>query len=260
MIKNFIPLIRRGLLLGRDIKKLNYSSKQWLKAMKITPVNYSALIMHADCRHYAKGKDIKKNKKKSVVLDENELQQLFNTDKLFKEITKPIDHFKKELTDNTSLRSSQGVIENISIHFEGEVYKIQDLAEIGKKNPKLYILNFSAFPQTIPAVMATLQNSHLNINPQQDGTKIFVPVPKVTKEYREALAKKAKMYFFKCKEQIREVQIKYSKKLKSMENVSEETKFRVTDQLSALGNRHISVAEEILKTKQKELLQNEDEK
>ena len=37
--------------------------------------------------------------------------------------------------------------------------------------------------------MKTLQGSGMNLNPQQDGLRIYVPIPKVTKEYREKLVK-----------------------------------------------------------------------
>jgi ribosome recycling factor len=35
----------------------------------------------------------------------------------------------------------------------------------------------SSFPQAIPNVLQAIQVSGMNLNPQQDGTTIFIPVP-----------------------------------------------------------------------------------
>lgn len=56
---------------------------------------------------------------------------------------------------------------------------IRDLAQINRKNPKMVVLNFSAFPQTITAVLQALNESELNLNPQQDGTLVHIPIPKL---------------------------------------------------------------------------------
>lgn len=71
-----------------------------------------------------------------------------------------------------------GAIEELVIEFEGEKYTIRDLAQINRKNPKLLALNFSNFPQTIPTVLQTLNESGMNLNPQQDGVSVFIPIPK----------------------------------------------------------------------------------
>lgn len=64
------------------------------------------------------------------------------------------------------------------VTFEGDEYVIQDLAQIVRKNPKTIILNMTSFPQAIPAVLESLKASSMNLNPQQDKTSIFIPIPK----------------------------------------------------------------------------------
>ncbi|RZC31953.1 RRF domain containing protein, partial [Asbolus verrucosus] len=36
----------------------------------------------------------------------------------------------------------------------------------------------AVFPQTIPAALKAIQKSGMNLNPQQDGTTLFIPIPK----------------------------------------------------------------------------------
>jgi ribosome recycling factor len=69
-------------------------------------------------------------------------------------------------------------LDSLPVKFEGDEYVIQDLAQILRKNPKTIILNMSSFPQAIPAVLESLNSSGMNLNPQQDKTSIFIPIPK----------------------------------------------------------------------------------
>ncbi|KAJ8981858.1 hypothetical protein NQ317_017536 [Molorchus minor] len=112
----------------------------------------------------------------------------------------------------------------------------------------------SIFPQAIPAALNAIQKSGMNLNPQQDGTTLFIPIPKVTKEHRENLAKNAKMLFVKSKDSIRDIQMKYIKQTKRKDGVSQDLSRNVEAQLIAIADSYISEAEQILENKQKELL------
>ena len=71
--------------------------------------------------------------------------------------------------------------------------------------------------------MKTLrETSGLNLNPQQDGTRIYVPIPKVTREHREKLSKGAKQKCNETKEQLRKLQ---SKKISLLSQIELEGKF-----------------------------------
>lgn len=69
-------------------------------------------------------------------------------------------------------------MESLPVTFDGDEYVIQDLAQFVRKNPKTLILNMTSFPQAIPAVLESLKTSGMNLNPQQDKTSIFIPIPK----------------------------------------------------------------------------------
>jgi ribosome recycling factor len=71
-----------------------------------------------------------------------------------------------------------GSIETLPVSLEGKEYELQELAQIVRKNPKTIIINMSAFPQAMPAALQSIQKSGMNLNPQQDGTTLFIPIPK----------------------------------------------------------------------------------
>lgn len=66
----------------------------------------------------------------------------------------------------------------LMVEFEGEKYPLQELAQVGRKNPQLAILNLSSLPDALQPVLKAINESGMNLNPQQDGTTIYVPLPK----------------------------------------------------------------------------------
>lgn len=76
------------------------------------------------------------------------------------------------------LLSFIGSIEMLTIEFEGKQHILQELAQVVRKNPKTIVINMSVFPQAIPAVLKAIEKSGMNLNPQQDGTTLYIPIPK----------------------------------------------------------------------------------
>lgn len=207
-------------------------------------------------RNYAKGKDKKKESKKpsKVEIHEEFLRSYTNYDQIVTSMQKHLDTMKDEYIKNLSLRSTTGAIETLLVKVEGEEHELQELAQIVRKNPKTIVVNMINFPQTIPDVLQAIQKSGMNLNPQQDGTTLFIPVPKVTKEHREGLAKNAKTLFTKCRDAIKETQNQALKKLKKKEKVPEDDLHSCVAQIGALSEKFMQQAEKLLETKQQELL------
>jgi ribosome recycling factor len=71
-----------------------------------------------------------------------------------------------------------GSIETLPVNLDGKEYELQELAQIVRKNPKMIVVNMTSFPQAIPAALQSIGKSGMNVNPQQDGTTLFIPIPK----------------------------------------------------------------------------------
>lgn len=217
-------------------------------------------VTNSNCisiRNYAKSKDKGKDKKGKggkVEINPAMMSEVLPVDKLKEKCNAAIEKMKEDFAKNLSLRSTTGSIESLSVKFEGKDYELQELAQIVRKNPKTIVINFSSFPQAIPDALKAINSSGLNINPQQDGTTLYVPVPKVTKEHREALAKNAKALYIQCRDSVKDVQSDYTKKLKKQTGVSEDLIFNVTKQLNAMCEQYLKEAKNIYDAKHIELV------
>lgn len=207
-------------------------------------------------RNYAKNKDRGKDKKGKAKVEINPamISELISVEKLKDRCNAAIEKMKEDFAKNLSLRSTTGSIESLPVKFEGKQYELQELAQLVRKNPKTIVINFSSFPQAIPDALKAIHSSGLNLNPQQDGTTLFVPVPKVTKEHREALAKNAKALYIKCRDAMKDVQNENLKKIKKQDGVSEDLIFNVTKQISAMCEEYQVEAKNVYEAKHNELI------
>lgn len=241
---------------------------RYLRCEKIpTVANYQErlqivpALQTISARNYAKGKDKKKEKGKKPVkveIHEEQLQEIINVEQLNNHMQKSLNLMKEEFTKHLSIRSTTGAIETLKVTVDGKDFELQELGQITRKNPKTIVINMIGFPQTIPQVLQTLQKSGMNLNPQQDGTTIFIPVPKVTKEHRENLAKNAKTLFIKCRDSIKDTQNTFVKKVKKHQEISIDLNHQVQNQITAIAENYIQEAEKMLTSKQNELLGGKD--
>jgi ribosome recycling factor len=232
------------------LSSINYQERQLIPA-----------IQTISARNYAKGKDKKKEKGKKPVkveINEDQLKEVVNVEQLNHQMQKSLNLMKEEFVKQLSVRSTTGAIETLKVSVDGKDFELQELGQITRKNPKTIIINMIGFPQTIPQVLQTLQKSGMNLNPQQDGTTIFIPVPKVTKEHRENLAKNAKTLYIKCRDSIKDIQNNHVKKVKKHQEISIDLNHQVQNQITAIADNYIHEAEKLLVTKQSELLGEKD--
>ncbi|CAK9805154.1 Ribosome-recycling factor, mitochondrial [Anthophora plagiata] len=200
-----------------------------------------------------KSKDRLKEKKTVAHVDSREIAEFVRVERMILQYDEAIENFKDQMIQHLGLRTRVGSLEGLSVMFEDEEYNLEEVVEISRK-PNMVVLNVSSFPQMIPNIMESLRKSQMNLNPQQEGTTLYIQLPKVTKEHRENLAKTAKQYFVKCKDAINEIRNQHVRELKRQENIPIDLVYKGENYISAMQKQYVSKAEQLLKAKQKELL------
>lgn len=217
--------------------------------------------------HHGKGgkKDGKAGKVKSkgdhlTTVSFHEAKALIDVDIFWKELEGICNEQKEFFINNLTLRSATA-LDDLPIEFEGDIFPLRELADISKKDPKRLIIDTSAFPQSTVNIMAVLRsNSGLNLNPQQEGTRIYVPIPKVTREHREKLSKAAKQKCNETKDKLRKLQ---SKKLSQLGEIELSGKIHapknnflaVHDIMVAMTDHFAMEADTMAHKKQKDLME-----
>ena len=154
---------------------------------------------------------------------------------------------------------SASAIDSVQVDFDGDTYPLGELADISKADPKRVIIDSSAIPEATKSIIEALRSKKsMNLNPQQEGTRIYVPVPKVTKETRINLAKAAQATMNDTIEKIRKTS---NSKIKQLDDASMSESFKASidnvkgaEELIRLIESHFgALAREMTEKKKKDL-------
>lgn len=155
------------------------------------------------------------------------------------------------------LRTSSLAFEELSITLppNNKAHQLKELTQIIQKSPQMFMIDLARHAQYIPNVIEAIQKSGLNVNPQQDGTTLYLPTPKVTREHREELAKNAKKLADQIVVKMREAYSKAHRNLKKQEKtLSRDLVMDLDANLKLRLDNYIAQVEKIRSEKQKELL------
>ncbi|ELU02846.1 hypothetical protein CAPTEDRAFT_226887 [Capitella teleta] len=246
--------------------QISYSLQPRVSCQQI-PVNRNAgIIVQAPCRGYAKkgkdgkGKHDKKHDKKNkpkVELVGEELNEVIDVPQMEHKLQASLDHLRLDFVEQLSLRTSVGILDSLQVQTPDGSFPLIQLGQVVKKNPQLFVIDMTGLPQYTAAARDAIANSGLNLNPQQDGTSIFVPIPPVTREYRENLAKNAKILCDKAKVKLRNIHNHYTKEInaaKKNQDASKELLKNLEDHVHFLMKQYSDKADEMMHQKQQELL------
>ena len=102
-----------------------------------------------------------------------------------------------------------------------------------------------------------IRKSDLGLNPQSDGKVVRIPIPSLTEERRKDLAKKAHHMAEEARIEIRRFRHEGNDRLKKMfrdKLISEDDERRALEESQKITDRKIADVDEVLKTKEKEIL------
>ncbi|CAF3689314.1 unnamed protein product [Rotaria socialis] len=155
------------------------------------------------------------------------------------------------------LRTSSLAFEELSVILppNNKAHQLKELTQIIQKSPQMFMIDMTRHAQYIPNVLEAIHKSGLNVNPQQDGTTLYLPTPKVTREHREELAKNAKKLADQIVVKMREAYSKAHRNLKKQEkSLSHDLIVDLDANLKHRLDGYIAQVEKIRSEKQKDLL------
>ncbi|KYO23463.1 ribosome-recycling factor, mitochondrial isoform X1 [Alligator mississippiensis] len=190
-----------------------------------------------------------------VTVDAASVEDVISLEEVNAEMLSVMEALKEDFSKNLSIRTSAGALEHIIVTTKDGKFPLNQLGQISQKSPQHIIVNMSSFPESTAAAIKAIKESRMNLNPEVDGQIIQVPVPKVTREYRESLVKLAKQHTNKAKDSLRWVRsnaMSCVKKAKS--TVSEDTIWQLEKQIQQMTDDTVAEMDKLLAAKTNELL------
>ena len=113
-------------------------------------------------------------------------------------------------------------------------------------------------PSLLPAIEKAIRTSDLDLNPQNDGKLIRIPIPSLTEERRKTLVKHVHKHAEEGRIAIRNVRRDandHLKKLLKDHEVSEDDEKHAVAEVQKLTDQHIEEIDEVLKKKEAEIME-----
>ena len=203
-------------------------------------------------------KEKKKGGKPKVMLTDSDLMQVIDSEEFKVRLKTIIERLKEDYNKSLNIRAGIG-LEELIVDFDSQKYPLRELASISKKGNNLMVLNMASLPDAIKPAIESINNSGMNVNPQQEGTVIYIQLPKITREHRETLAKSAKILFNKAKEDLQKIQNAYINEAKMKAEfkgagISVDLAFNAGENIRFITENSINECNLILEAKIKELL------
>ena len=172
-------------------------------------------------------------------------------------MNKSIQSLKKDISTLRTGRANIDMLDNIKVDVYGQLMPINQLSTISV--PEARLISIQVWDKSnINLIESAIQKSELGINPQIDGQLIRLRIPDLTEERRKDLIKILKNMGEKSKIAIRNIRREANEELKNKlkeKKISEDDNKNFEKNIQKLTDLNIKNIEEIILTKEKEIIQ-----
>jgi ribosome recycling factor len=168
-----------------------------------------------------------------------------------------IETLKKEFAGLRTGRASPALLEPVRVEAYGSNQPLNQVANVSVAGPGL--LSVQVWDKSVvKAVEVAIRDSGLGLNPQAEGQVIRVPLPPLTQERRNDLAKTAAKYTEAARVAVRGVRRDGMEQIKAMNAdkkapISDDEAKRAQDDVQKLTDQYIKQVDALLAEKEKDI-------
>ena len=168
-----------------------------------------------------------------------------------------LESIRKELMVMRTGRASLSMLDGIRVDYYGTPTPLNQVGNLQVPDPTLITIQ-PWDPSLLTAIDKAIRSSDLDLNPQNDGKIIRIPIPSLTEERRRTLVKHAHKHAEDGRVAVRNVRRDVNEHLKKLlkdHTVSEDDEKHALDQIQKLTDQRIEKINEILKKKEAEIME-----
>jgi ribosome recycling factor len=168
-----------------------------------------------------------------------------------------LETVRRELATMRTGRASLAMLDGIRVDYYGTATPLNQVGNLSIPEPTLILIQ-PWEPALLHTIEKALRTSDLDLNPQNDGKIIRIPVPSLTEERRKTLVKHAHKHAEEGRVAVRNVRRdanEHLKKLLKDKKISEDDEKHAIAEVQKLTDQHIEKVNEILKKKEAEIME-----
>ncbi|MDO8956065.1 MAG: ribosome recycling factor [Deltaproteobacteria bacterium] len=170
---------------------------------------------------------------------------------------KSIEALRKDLSRIRTGRASLTLLDGVRVNYYGVPTPLSQVASLSV--PESRTISIQPWdPKIIGEIEKAIQKSDLGLTPLSDGKIVRINIPSLTEERRKELVKVVKRMEEECKVAMRNIRRDANEQLKTAKkdkNLSEDDQFKYQEEIQKLMDKSIEKAEEVVKAKEKEILE-----
>ncbi|OAG72995.1 ribosome recycling factor [Gluconobacter japonicus] len=178
-------------------------------------------------------------------------------DDLTRRMDGAIESLRRDLSGLRSGRASPNLLEPVRVEAYGSEVPLSQVGSIAV--PEARMLTVSVWDRTVVgAVERAIRDSGLGLNPAADGQTIRVPIPVLTEERRNELARAANRYAENGKIAIRGVRrdgMEQAKALEKKGEISQDDLKTWSESIQKLTDQYVKKVDDTLADKEREIKQ-----
>ena len=175
-------------------------------------------------------------------------------DAIEKRMSGAVSAMKSEFQALRTGRASASLLDKIMVNAYGAMTPLNQCAGINVPEPRM--ITVTVWDKTlIDTVDKAIRESNLGINPVGDGMMLRLPIPELNEERRIELTKVAGGYAESARIAVRNVRRDGMDQVKRSDELSEDDQKIWSDEIQELTNMSIKKIDEVLETKQAEIMQ-----
>jgi ribosome recycling factor len=172
-------------------------------------------------------------------------------------MNKSLEALRSELSKIRSGKATTALLDGIKVDYYGSMSPLNQVANITVLD--VHTLSITPWDKSVvPAVEKAILEANIGFNPVNDGTNLKIPVPPLNEERRKELVKLVKKFGEDYKIAVRNIRRDANEHLKREEKnkkISEDQLKDAESKIQKLTDEHIHNIDEILKHKEKEIME-----
>jgi ribosome recycling factor len=183
------------------------------------------------------------------------MEQIINDAKA--RMDKSLETLRAELAKIRSGKATTALLDGIKVEYYGNLTPLNQVGNLTVLDA--HTLAITPWDKSmVPVIDKAILEANLGFNPVSDGTNIKIPIPPLNEERRRDLVKIVKKFGEDSKIAVRNIRRDANEHLKREEKnkkISEDQLKEGEERIQKLTDEHVKKVEEILKFKEKEILE-----
>jgi ribosome recycling factor len=170
---------------------------------------------------------------------------------------KAVEDFRKDLAGVRTGRANVALLDHVRVDYHGTSMPVNQLGTLSVPEPMSIVIS-PWDPSAVPLIDKAIRTSDLGLNPTNDGKVVRVPIPPLTQDRRNEIAKNLRKDLEKHKTAVRNIRHDIKEavdKLEKEKKISQDEQKRTLDELEKITHTETKKIEDLFAVKEKEILE-----